>query len=82
MKKEIDFWLIDPNYVSAVRFYKKNDKKEEFIELIFIEEGIVMGMHGEEPPLMQTRRLIKIDEARLFWKKLINQGWQKTNPKW
>ena len=82
MKKENDFWLIDPNSVGVIRFYKKNVNKEDLIKSMFIEEGIVMGSHGENPPLMKTRREMKIEDARLFWKNLINEGWQKTNPKW
>ena len=82
MKKENDFWLIDSNYVGVIRFYKKNKNKKDLIEYIFIEEGIVMGIHGENPPLMKTRKEMKIDDARLFWKNLINEGWRKTNPKW
>lgn len=82
MKKENDFWLIDSNSVGVIRFYKKKENKEDLIEFMFIEEGIVMGSHGENPPLMKTRREMKIEDARLFWKNLINEGWQKTNPKW
>ena len=82
MKKENDFWLIDSNYVGVIRFYKKNKNKKDVIEYIFIEEGSVMGSHGENPPLMKTRKEMKIDDARLFWKNLINEGWRKTNPKW
>ena len=82
MKKENDFWLIDSNSVGVMRFYKKNENKEDLIKSMFIEEGIVMGSHGENPPLMKTRREMKIEDARLFWKNLINEGWQKTNPKW
>ena len=82
MKKENDFWLIDSNSVGVTRFYKKNENKEDLIKSMFIEEGIVMGSHGENPPLMKTRREMKIEDARLFWKNLINEGWQKTSPKW
>ena len=82
MKKENDFWLIDSNSVGVIRFYKKNENKEDLIKSMFIEEGIVMGSHGENPPLMKTRREMKIEDARLFWRNLINEGWQKTNPKW
>ena len=82
MKKENDFWLIDSNSVGVIRFYKKNENKEDLIEFMFIEEGIVMGIHGENPPLMKIRKEMKIQDARLFWKKLINEGWGKTNPKW
>ena len=82
MKKENDFWLIDSNYVGVIRFYKKNKNKKDLIEYMNIEEGIVMGSHGENPPLMKTRKEMNIDDARLFWKNLINEGWRKTNPKW
>ncbi len=82
MKKENDFWLIDSNSVGVIRFYKEKENKEDLIKSMFIEEGIVMGSHGENPPLMKTRREMKIEDARLFWKNLINKGWQKTNPKW
>ena len=82
MKKESDFWLMDSNSVGVIRFYEKNKNKKDLIEYMFIEEGIAMGIHGENPPLMKTRREMKIEDARLFWKNLINEGWQKTNPKW
>ena len=81
MIKVNDFWLIDSNSVGVIRFYN-NQNKVEFIEYMIIEEGIVMGSHGENPPLMKSRREMKIEDARLFWKNLMNEGWQKTNPKW
>ena len=77
-----DFWLIDPNFVSVIRFYKDIDQSEKSIAYMFIEEGIIMGIHGENPPLMKTRKKIFIKEARILWQKLLNEGWQKTNPKW
>ena len=82
MRKENDFWLIDSNSVGVIRFYENNENKDDLKEYIIIEEGIIMGIHGENPPLMKTRREMKIEDARLFWKNLINEGWQKTNPKW
>ena len=82
MKKGNDFWLIDSNSVGVIRFYKNKENKKGLIEYMFIEERIVMGSHVENPPLMKTRKEIKIEDARLFWKNLINAGWQITNPKW
>ena len=82
MKKENDFWLIDSNSVGVIRFYKNKKNKEDLIEYMFIEEGIVMGIHGENPPLMKKRKEMNIEDARLFWKNLINEGWEKTDPKW
>ena len=82
MKKVNDYWLIDSNSVGVIRFYESNQNKEDLIQYMFIEEGIIMGIHGEKAPLMKTRREMKIEDARLFWKNLIDEGWQKTNPKW
>ena len=82
MHSNNDFWLIDSNSVGVVRFYKDNENSDENITFMFIEEGIIMGIHGENPPLMKTRKKIVIEEARLLWQKLLNEGWQKTNKKW
>ena len=77
-----DFWLIDPNCVGVVRFYKDNEYSDKSITYMIIEEGIIKGIHGENPPLMKTRKKIFIEDARLLWQKLLNKGWQKTNKKW
>ena len=77
-----DFWLIDSNSVGVIRFYKDREHSEKSFAYIFIEEGIIMGIHGENPPLMKTRKKIFIKEARILWQNLLNEGWQKTNPKW
>ena len=82
MQKDNDFWVIYPNFVGVIRFYKKNEIKEYLMEYMFIEEGFVMGSHGGNSTFMITRKEMKIEDARLFWKNLINEGWQKTNPKW
>ena len=46
---------------------------------MFIAEGIIMGIHGENPPFMKTRKKIVIEEARLLWQKLLKECWQKTS---
>ena len=82
MNSNNDFWLIDSNFVGVIRFSKDRENPEKSIAYMFIEEGIIMGIHGENPPLMKTRKKIYIKEARILWQKLLNEGWQKTNPKW
>ena len=52
------------------------------IEYMYVDTGIIVGIYGENPPLMKTRVSIKIDEARELWKKLLEQGWHLTDPKW
>ena len=82
MNSNNDFWLIDSNFVGVIRFSKDRENPEKSIAYMFIEEGIIMGIHGQNPPLMKTRKKIYIKEARLLWQRLLNEGWQKTNPKW
>ena len=82
MNSNNDFWLVDSNSVGVMRFYKDKDHSDKSITFMIIEEGIIMGIHGENPPLMKTRKKIVIDEARLLWKKCLKEGWRNTNPKW
>ena len=82
MNSKKDFWLIDSNFVGVMRFYKAKGHSDKSIDYMVIEEGIIMGIYGENPPLMKTRKKIVIEEARLLWQKLLNEGWQKTNKKW
>jgi len=42
-----DFWLIDSNFVGVIRFYKDKDYSDKSIAYMFIEEGIIMEIHGE-----------------------------------
>ena len=82
MNSNNDYWLIDPNSVGVMRFYKDKENFKKNNTYMFIEEGIIMGIHGENPPLMKSRKKIVIEKARLLWQKLLNDGWQKTNKKW
>ena len=82
MNSNNDFWLIDSNFVGVMHFYNDRDLSKKSVAYMFIEEGIIMGIYGENPPLLKTRKKIYIKEARILWQKLLNEGWQKTNPKW
>ena len=77
-KEDIDFWLICPNWVEVLRFSIQN----KYSGILYVEQGIVMGNYGEKPPLMKNRKEMKIDDARVYWMKLLNEGWQQTVPKW
>ena len=67
--------MIDYNFVGVMRFYKDKEHFDKSISYIFLEEGIIMGIHGENHPLMKTRKDIVIEEAKLLWQKLLNEGW-------
>ena len=66
MDSNNDFWLIDSNFVGVMRFYKDKEHSDKSIAYMFIEEVIIMGIHGENPQLMKTRKKIIIKEARIL----------------
>ena len=51
-----DFQLIDPNFVGVMRFYKDKVNSYKPIDYMFIEKGIIMRIHGGNPPLMKIRK--------------------------
>ena len=75
-------WLICPNWIEVRRFTKNKNNKDKFYEYIFVDSGIIVGSYGKSPPLMKTRKEIKIDDARNEYQQLITSGWQVTEPKW
>ncbi len=77
-----NFWLINSNRSRVKRFSKNNQNKDKFFEYMFIDSGIIIGVFGNEPPLMKTREELKVDKARDEWRKLIAQGWRRTKPVW
>ena len=82
MIKAPSYWLVCPNHVEVRRFQKDTKSDDKFFEYIFVDTGIIVGIYGENPPLMKTRLSLKINEAREIWKRLLKQGWQVTKPKW
>ena len=77
-----DFWLINSNRSKVKRFTKNKQNKDKFFEYFFVDSGKIVGVLGKEPPLMTTRDELKVDSARVEWKKLIAQGWRRTRPVW
>ena len=41
-------------------FYKDRDNSDKSIDYMFIEEGIIMGIHRVNPPLVKTRKKMVI----------------------
>ena len=68
MNSKKDFWLIDSNFVGVIRFYKVKDHSDKSIDYMFIEEGIIMGIHGENPPLMKTRKKLLLKKQDYYGK--------------
>ena len=75
-------WLICPYWTEVRRFTKNKNNEDKFFEYMFVDSGIIIGVSGAKPPLMKTRKEIKIEAARKEYQKLITSGWQVTIPKW
>ena len=75
-------WLINSNKTEVKRFIKNNKSIDGVFEYMFIDTGKIVGLLGEEPPLMTTTVSIDIDLAREIYERLISQGWRKTEEFW
>ena len=73
------YWLINSNRSEVRRFTEDIANEDQFNKYVFIDNGKIIGLLGKEPPLLQSREAFKIDEAREIWKRLIAQGWRRTN---
>ena len=45
---------------------------------MFIDSGKGISTQGKAPPFTTTKKELKKDGAREEWKKLIAQGWRRT----
>ena len=82
MAQTQSFWLVNSNRSRVKRFQKNVQNQDKFFEYVFIDSGKIIGIFGKEPPVMTTREELKIDKAREEYKKLLSQGWRKTEPVW
>ena len=82
MAQTQSFWLVNSNRSRVKRFQKNVKNQDKFFEYVFIDSGKIIGIFGKEPPVMTTREELKIDKARDEYKKLLSQGWRKTEPVW
>ena len=82
MAQTQSFWLVNSNRSRVKRFQKNVKNQDKFFEYVFIDSGKIIGIFGKESPVMTTREELKIDKAREEYKKLLSQGWRKTEPVW
>ncbi len=76
------YWLIN-SYRSEVRRFTENRASEDqFNKYVFVDYGKIIGVFGKEPPLLKRREEFKLEEAKEIWKKLISQGWRRTEEVW
>ena len=76
------YWLINPNRTEVKRFIKNDKSIDGVFEYMFVDTGKIVGMFGEEPPIMTTTVSIDMELAREIYERLISQGWFKTEEVW
>jgi len=76
MKKS--YWLINLKRAEVKRFIKNDKSIEGVFEYMFIDSGKIVGIFGEEPPLMTSTVSVEIELAREIYERLLYQGWRKT----
>jgi len=77
-----NYWLINSNRSRVKRFSKNNQNKDKFFEYMFIDSGRILGVLGNEPPLMTTREELNVDKARDEWRKFSAHGCRRSIPVW
>ena len=76
------YWLINPKRTEVKRFIKNDKSIDGVFEYMFVDTGEIVGLFGEEPPLMKTTVSVDIELAREIYERLISQGWRKTEEVW
>ena len=62
---------------------RDSDKSiDEVFEYMFIDSGKIVGVLGNEPPVITSTVSVDIDLAREIYKRLLSQGWRKTKVVW
>ena len=79
---EKSYWLINSNKTEVKRFKKNNKSINGVFEYIFVDTGKIIGVLGNEPPLMTTSISVDIDLAREIYERLLSQGWRKIQEVW
>ena len=72
------YWLINANRSEVKRFIKNEKSIDEVFEYMFIDTGKIVGNLGIEPPAMVSTVSVDIELAREIYKRLLAQGWRKT----
>ena len=78
----MEHWLINSNRSEVKRFIKNDKRIDEVFEYMFIDSGKIVGILGNEPPVMTTTVSVDIDLAREIYERLLSQGWRKTKVVW
>ena len=72
------YWLINSKRTEVKRFIKNDKSIDGVFEFMFIDTGKIVGGLEKEPPVFTITISVEIDLAREIYKRLLAQGWKKT----
>ena len=75
------YWLINSKRTEVKRFIKNDKSIDGVFEFMFIDTGKIVG-GLKEPPVITITISVEIDLAREIYKRLLAQGWKKTEEVW
>ena len=78
----MEHWLINSSRSEVKRFIKNDKSIDEVFEYMFIDSGKIVGLLGNEPPVITSTVSVDIDLAREIYERLLSQGWRKTKVVW
>ena len=76
------YWLINSQRTEVRRFIKNDKSIDGVFEFMFIDTGKIVGGLEKEPPVITITISVEIDLAREIYKRLLAQGWKKTEEVW
>ena len=76
------YWLINLQRTVVKRFIKNDKSIDGVFEFMFIDTGKIVSELEKEPPVITITISVEIDIAREIYKRLLAQGWKKTEEVW
>ena len=76
------YWLINSKRTEVKRFIKNDKSIDGVFEFMFIDTGEIVSELEKEPPVITITISVEIDLAREIYKRLLAQGWKKTEEVW
>ena len=76
------YWLINSQRTEVKRFIKNDKSIDGVFEFMFIDTVKIVSGLEKEPPVVTITISVEIDLAREIYKRLLAQGWKKTEEVW
>ena len=76
------YWLINSDNTEVKRFLKNNKSIDGVFDYMFVDTGKIVGVLGNNPPIITTTVSVDLDLAREIYQRLLSKGWRTTEEVW